>query len=98
VSAQQRSAAQPHPSNRLLFREVNERLWALASFAPDGDSIELVCECGRADCLERLTVSLRTYDLLRRTPGYFAVVTGHAWPRDAVVEQLDLYDVIRADD
>jgi hypothetical protein len=97
VSATQRNA-QPHSGNRLLFREVNERLRALASFATDGDAIELVCECGRADCLERLTVSLQTYDLLRRTPGYFAVVSGHAWPGDAVVEQLGLYDVVRADD
>jgi hypothetical protein len=86
----------PHPANRLLFREVNERLRELTDrLASDGDSIDVVCECGSDQCVERLTINRMAYDLIRTTPGHFALKHGHAAPDDSVVEQFASYDVVR---
>ena len=88
----------PHPANRLLFREVNDRLRDLAeTFGPNGDSIDLVCECGRPDCFERLTLDREAYEQLRNTPGLFALRPGHLGTADMIVQRLGTYDVVSAE-
>ena len=88
-----------HPANRLLFREVNERLQELTDrLASNGDSIDVVCECGNDQCVERLTINRMAYDLIRMTPGHFALKPGHAGPEDNVVEQFAGYDIVRGND
>jgi len=86
----------PHSANRFLFREVNERLLELTDrLSPGGDSIDVVCECGSDECVERLTIGRKAYDLIRATPDHFALKPGHAGLTDNVVEQFGAYDVVR---
>lgn len=61
--------------NEALFREVNEQVNALAS--DSHGSAEFLCECGNADCTERVHVPLRLYEQIRTNPRAFLLVPGH---------------------
>jgi hypothetical protein len=50
-------------ANEALFREVNERIADLD--APHHAELEIICECGDRDCLERITVSVGEYEEAR---------------------------------
>lgn len=77
-SREQRIAA-----NEALFRDVNERI--ARKHAPDQGELEIICECGDADCLERMTVSPGEYEQARSDPTLFLAKPGHF---DAVAEQI----------
>ena len=73
--------------NEALFREVNERLRALGDeFGLE--SLDLICECGNAECAERIAMTYSEYEQLRADPTLFAVVPGH--------EISDVEDVVVA--
>jgi hypothetical protein len=40
-------------------------------------SIDVLCECGDADCLERVEVPLAIYEEVRQDEDYFLVTPGH---------------------
>src|SRR5919108_6612982 len=44
--------------NQTLFRELNERLREITETIAPGDAgaLELFCECGRAECMEKIRV------------------------------------------
>jgi hypothetical protein len=67
--------------NEAWFREVNERLEDRAvegrGFDPDA-GLEIVCECSREECTERITVPLAEYERVRSSPVAFIVRPGHA--------------------
>jgi len=50
-SREQRIAA-----DEALFGDINERF--ARNDAPRTDQLEIICECGDRDCLERFTVTL----------------------------------------
>ena len=83
--------------NEAVFREVNERVEAIAqSLSSKPDSILLVCECGRIDCTERFEMSVSDYEALRSDPTLFAVARGHAVPGlETVVAAEGPYEVVR---
>jgi hypothetical protein len=63
---------------RLLLREVNERIRSTnESFLVAADTYEVVCECARLDCLERLEVPVAAYEDVRLTFARFLVARGH---------------------
>jgi hypothetical protein len=69
--------------NEVLFREVNERMRELLdSMAPrqNGDMLEIFCECGLGDCMEKLLVSATDYEAARSRPERFLVAAGHEIP------------------
>ena len=69
-SREQRIAA-----NEALFRDVNERI---ARSAPDSaDGLDIICECGDRECLERITVTTAEYEHARSDPTLFLAVPGH---------------------
>jgi hypothetical protein len=71
---------------RALLREVNEQIRSTSgSFAPSPGSYILVCECERAECLQRFEVSAALYEDVRRDRERFLVVTGHEDDVDLVV-------------
>ena len=73
--------------NEAVFREVNERISDLAeNLGLEDQPLDLVCECGDPNCVERISMSRTEYDELRSEPTHFAVHPGH--------QQLDLEDVI----
>ena len=88
-------AAPPKVSvgRQALRREVNQRTRALHDpFA--SEELDVYCECGRAGCSNRVTVSTQTYDELRRVPTHFLVKTGHAADDDRVVGEWDEFVVV----
>jgi hypothetical protein len=78
--------------NEAVFREVNERIEVLhRQFAMDADEpLQIVCECDRVDCAERIDVSVEQYERVRSEATCFFVVTGHE--DDAVEDVVDTGD------
>lgn len=62
--------------------EVRERL--------EHETLEIVCECGDADCTERLRVDPGRYAEIRQDEGRFIVLPGH--------EEPDVEDVLERGD
>lgn len=61
----------------LLFRDVNERINALADGWRSAQPQELVCECSDEACTAAIAVSRTDYDGVRTHPGWFLVAPGH---------------------
>lgn len=72
--------------NEALFRHVNERIEDVnRAFAPLDDVIDLVCECGVADCAERIGLTVADYERIRADPRRFVISPGH---EDRLVERV----------
>ena len=82
--------------NEAVFREVNERIEALAeTFELKSEPLDLVCECGDGSCIQRITMSHAEYEELRSDSHQFAVHPGHEIPEvERVVEKRKGYDVV----
>lgn len=65
--------------NEAVFREVNERMETLQhTFAvTERLPLNIVCECDRLDCAERLSVPITTYERVRSDSALFFVRPGH---------------------
>ena len=83
--------------NEAVFRAVNEEIEGLSErFGLTDDALDLICECGYAECAERIRISHEDYERLRSDATTFAVVPGHEIPEvEEVVERGDGYDVVR---
>lgn len=80
--------------NEALFREVNEHI----ERRHDGGAAHFVCECNRAECTDRLYVSLPVYEAIRAVPRRFVLVPGHENEQlETVVERTDGYVVVEKD-
>jgi hypothetical protein len=88
-SREQRIAA-----NEARFRDVNERI--VRNEAPSAEAFEIICECGNAECLERIAVTRADYGRARSDPALFLAKTGHikAEAEDVVADQPG-YQLIR---
>jgi hypothetical protein len=82
--------------NEVLFRTLNDRIGDLNDrFGVPSERVEIVCECGRGDCIERIAVEPDAYRRLREEPFRFAVVHGHEDPRsEVVVDEAGAYLVV----
>ena len=82
--------------NEVLFRTVNERIDTLNErFGETSDSVQMVCECGRSDCVDRIELDVDAYRRLREDPFRFAVRRGHEYPSsETVVDEADGYLVV----
>jgi hypothetical protein len=85
--------------NEAVFREVNERIEGInQAFAVTADAMDLVCECGHADCVERVAVDVQAYERVRADPTLFFLVPGHDEPDvETVVDEAAGYAVVRKD-
>lgn len=83
-------------ANEAWFREVNERLEDRAAGQERrAEAFEIVCECAREECTERITVAFADYERVRRSPTAFMVVQGHLDPTCERLEaSTDDYDVV----
>lgn len=83
--------------NEAVFRDVNERIQDVATaFSLTSEPLDLICECGDASCVERISLSRDEYEGIRADPQLFAVATGHVAPDvEEVVESRPRYDVVR---
>lgn len=81
--------------NEALFRAVNEQIESLNRQLPGSEGMQLVCECGSAQCVERVTVPVDTYERVRSDPRRFLVVPGHIVPEyETVLEEHDAFHII----
>ena len=81
--------------NEALFRQVNERINEIVDRL-GLDTLDIVCECDLIDCNERIEITHKAYEELRRDATLYAVVPGHDAPEvEAVVAQEKRYDVVR---
>ena len=82
--------------NEVLFREVNERLRELGEgFSLVAEEAEFVCECGNSACMERVQMTLASYEDVRSDPKLFFVVKGHELAEyEKVVDDRSAYLVV----
>jgi len=83
--------------NEAVFREVNERIEGLAeTFDLKTQSLDLICECGDATCVERISMTPAEYEQIRSEANQFAVHPGHDYPDvESIVARLKGYDIVR---
>jgi len=83
--------------NEAVFRAVNERIEGLAeTFDLKTQPLDLICECGDAACVERISMTHGEYKELRSDAHQFAVHPGHEYPDvESIVARLKGYDVVR---
>jgi hypothetical protein len=85
-------------ANEVVFRNVNERIKQLQhSFAvAEREPLQMICECDRLDCMERVTVGVDAYELIRSHPDEFIVSPGHEDTQvDEVVSVSSGYTIVR---
>src|SRR4051794_23123091 len=82
--------------NESVFREVNEQLEQIADdFGLHDADLDLICECGRVECGERIRVSRADYERIRSDPLLFFIVPGHELQDvETVVERTKRYHVV----
>jgi hypothetical protein len=82
--------------NEALFREVNERVRAIAARHGDDDHVyEFYCECSNADCTFQLRATLAEYEGVRAHSDRFLIAVNHSLPEiEKVVEQNDRWWVV----
>ena len=82
--------------NEALFREVNERVRAVAHKLGPSLPYEFLCECARVDCTARLALSIHEYEAIREDSTQFFVSPLHYSSEiDEVVVRGDVYWVVR---
>lgn len=82
--------------NEALFRDVNQRVEALAEgFGLTEERIEVLCECGDQKCMDRIEMTLPAYRHVRADSRTFAVLPGHEQPDvERVVQRQEGFDVV----
>ena len=82
--------------NESLFREVNERVGAIASRQGDDDHVyEFFCECANTDCTMQVSATLAVYEAVRANGRRFLIEPEHALPEvEVVIERTDDWWVI----
>lgn len=82
--------------NELIFREVNERVRAIATaHGADEHVYEFYCECSNADCTFQVKATLAEYEAVRAYPARFLIAPAHALPEiEVVVDRSDEWWVV----
>jgi hypothetical protein len=83
--------------NEAFFRQVNEQIRSLDGDAgADGDTITVICECGSADCTERLELRIADYERIRADSLLYVIARGHELPSvERIVERRDGWEIVR---
>ncbi|MGH3072299.1 MAG: hypothetical protein ACRDNB_08535 [Gaiellaceae bacterium] len=82
--------------NEALFREVNEKVQAVATTHGDDDHVyEFYCECSNADCTLQVPATIAAYEAVREHPDRFLIFPRHALPDiETVLEETPDWWVI----
>jgi hypothetical protein len=77
-----RSETQRNAGTQNFFRNVNERIITInhsmdALGENPGRLLEILCECGRPDCADRIKLSRAEYERVRAKPTHFLLRPGH---------------------
>lgn len=79
--------------NQATFRAANELLKDRQADEPH----EFLCECDRADCRARVSMTPAAYEYVRAEPARFVVIRGHESQDEHVEHDLDGYRVVTKD-
>lgn len=83
-------------ARRRLFREVNERIRSVnLRFGTAAVDVQVLCECGRPDCVERIEVPASVYEEIRESDDLFLVADDHV-AGERIVAGSDGYAVVAA--
>src|SRR5213592_4889585 len=83
--------------NEAVFRAANRELEQADKEAGvgSGGQIEVLCECGLADCGGVITMTIAEYDDIHAERDRFVILPGHENPEvESVVERRDAYLVV----
>ena len=83
--------------NEAMFRSVNREIEQASEQLGSGprDRIEVICECGQADCSATLDLALGDYDEAHRQRDRFVVAPGHEDDQiERVVTRTERYLVV----
>jgi hypothetical protein len=82
--------------NEALFREVNERVRAIATVhGHDEHLYEFFCECSNADCTFQLQATVADYEAVRAHGSRFLIAPSHSLPEiETVVERRDAWWIV----
>jgi hypothetical protein len=78
--------------NEVIFRAANE---AIKKNAPNSEPVlPLICECGTAECLERIEVTPAEFEAVRSNRARFLLSVGHEDDTERVVDEFDRFSVV----
>ena len=78
--------------NEAIFRAGNE---AIKKNAPNSEPVlPLICECGTAECLERIEVTPGEFESVRSNPVRFLLSVGHEDETERVIDEFDRFSVV----
>lgn len=81
--------------NESFFRAVNERIDQVVAASENGLT-RFVCECGDANCDERITMTQSEYEGIRSESTTFAVFPGHVIPDiETVLTENERFTVVQ---
>ena len=83
--------------NEVAFRDVNERVALQVEEVAGTQAIfNVLCECMRTDCANRIAVTPAEYESVHADRTQFVVVRGHANPEiEDIVGATERYDIVR---
>jgi hypothetical protein len=82
-------------ANEALFREMNERVEERVALT-EPTTFEILCECARLECTERITLTTEEYEAAHSDPAQFTVVPGHVTHDiEEVVAHNDRFETVR---
>jgi hypothetical protein len=82
--------------NEALFREINEKVEAIAAVHGSDDHVyEFYCECSNADCSLQVPATIAAYEAVRAHPRRFLVTPEHWLPEiETIAGKSDSWWVI----
>ena len=81
--------------NEDAFRKVNQSIDKVAEASPGTGAIDFVCECGRRECQETVSVRPEEYTKVREDSSHFFVLPSHAIPdAETVIEKRSDYWIV----
>jgi hypothetical protein len=84
--------------NEVIFRTVNEAIQQKALQMGGLDEYQFICECSTPDCFERISLTLRQYEHIRREGVRFVVAPGHEDVEvELVVGTRGTYSIVEKD-
>ena len=84
--------------NEVIFRTVNEAIEQKALQMGGLDEYQFICECSKADCFERINLTLSQYEHIRREGVRFVVTPGHEDVEvELVVGTRGTYSIVEKD-
>jgi hypothetical protein len=78
--------------NEAIFRAGNEAIVRNLD-VPHG-VLPLICECGSANCFDRIHVPVSEYEAVRAHPAHFVLESGHEDDDEFVVDVFERYVVV----